>query len=103
MRNPIVAALTAAAAVSLLALAGCNELDPLKRPYMWTDQNVNEKNIAAMAVNPGDLIHGQDSPTRPARQDSEAVDRSWSAKPVPLSGGGGASGSSGSSSGGGGT
>ena len=103
MRNPIVGALTAAAAVSLLALAGCNQLDPLKRPYMWTDQNVNEKNIAAMAVNPGDLIHGQDSPARPARQDSEAVDRSWSAKPVPLGGGAGASGSSGTSSGSGGT
>jgi hypothetical protein len=101
MRNPIVAALTAAAAVSLLALAGCNQLDPLKRPYMWTEENVNEKNIAAMAVNPGDLIHGRDSATRPARPESEAVDREWSTKPVPLSGG--ASGSGGTSSGSGGT
>jgi hypothetical protein len=104
MRNPITSALTAAAAVSLLALSGCNQLDPLQRPYMWKEQNVNQQNIAAMAVNPGDLIHGQDASGRfrPARMETDAVTHVWSGATPSLLGGGSGGGSSGGGASGGG-
>jgi hypothetical protein len=68
----------------------------MTRPYVWVPTEVNRHNIAAMAVNPNDLIEGQDSTRRRAIQETDAVDRLWSGKPLPLlnisggSGGGGA-------------
>jgi len=113
MRGPA-ALSTAAAALSLLALTGCDQMDPMTRPYYWQPSEVNPANIAAMAVNPADLIHGQHADTRRVVEDSDAVDRIWTGKPTTLlkedpgtaggSGGSGAatgSGSSGTSGGGG--
>jgi uncharacterized lipoprotein len=55
-------------ALSVFAVAGCDQMDPLKRPYMWHETEVNAHNIAAMAAN----------------ADSDSVDRLWSGKTVPL-------------------
>lgn len=102
--------LGATAAITLLALTGCNQIDPLKRDYMWHATGVNEHNIAAMAVNPHDLVRGRDTARRRVVVELEGVERLWSGRPYPLptSGGaaggaasGGASGGGGSSSGGG--
>ena len=88
MRHTLTNSLLATAALSLLALAGCDAVDPLKRPYMWEESGVNAHNIAAMAANPADLVHGQDSPRH--RADPDSVDRVWTNKPTQLLGGGSA-------------
>jgi type IV pilus biogenesis protein CpaD/CtpE len=76
--------LSVLAALSLLALAGCDQIDPLSRPYMWHETGVNAQNIAAMAVNPADLVHGRNSPRRRAATDSDSVERLWAGRPVAL-------------------
>jgi len=104
MNRPINLTRYAAISLGLLALAGCDRIDPLKRPYMWYASGANAYNIAAMAANPADLIHGRSAPRRQAAMDGDAVDRVWSGKASALGGGsasgGGASG--GGASGGGG-
>jgi type IV pilus biogenesis protein CpaD/CtpE len=97
-------AMSAAAALSLLALAGCNQIDPLTRPYLWHPSDVNAHNIAAQAANPADLVHGRESPRHQVNTDSDAADRLWSGKPLPLltsGGSGGGSGAAAPSTGGG--
>jgi hypothetical protein len=74
----------AAAALGLLTLSGCNQIDPLKRPYMWHATGVNEQNIAAMAVNPADLVHGRESSQRRVGLESDGVTRLWTGKQLPL-------------------
>jgi type IV pilus biogenesis protein CpaD/CtpE len=70
--------------LGLVALAGCDRLDPLQRPYMWHETEVNAHNIAAMAVNPADLIHGRGQARRPARMETNGVERLWTGKALPL-------------------
>jgi type IV pilus biogenesis protein CpaD/CtpE len=95
MRNFVTKPLLAVAALSLLALAGCNQIDPLKRPYMWEETGVNNSNIAAMAANPADLTHGRDTPQHRVRLESDSVESLYGGKPKPLLSAGGSSGSSG--------
>jgi hypothetical protein len=91
-----------AAAISLAGLTGCNQIDPLQRPYMWHASGVNQQNIAAMAANPMDLVQGRDAPRRRVVVESDGVARLWTGKPLPLlSDTPGASTSGSSSSGGG--
>lgn len=102
----------AALALSLIpiALTGCDQIDPMTRPYYWHPSEVNPLNIAAMAANPDDLRHGQHSDRRRTVQDSDAVDRIWTGKPTPLlteepgtqGGSGGTGAATGTASGGGG-
>jgi uncharacterized membrane protein YgcG len=109
MPNLTVRPLFASAVLSLLTLTGCDQIDPLTRPYGWQPSQANARNIAAMAANPADLIQGRSSKARRSNLDTDAIDHIWSGKPMPLlsggggSGGGGSSGSSGGASGGGGT
>jgi|HubBroStandDraft_1064217.scaffolds.fasta_scaffold11279_2 hypothetical protein len=84
MRNFTARTFGAAAALSLLTMTGCNQLDPLKRPYMWQETDSNAKNIAAMAANPADLTRGQDSQRRRAAPDADSVVRLWTGKTVAL-------------------
>ena len=101
-RSPGTKTLWAAVAVSVLTLTGCDQIDPLKRPYMWHPTGVNEQNIAAMAVDPTDLVRGRSSPQRRVVVESDGVTRLWTGKQLPLlSDTPGASASSSSSSGGG--
>jgi hypothetical protein len=89
MRNHAIRLLSAAALLSLLAQTGCDQIDPLTRPYHWKETGVNNHNIAEMAANPADLMQGRDSRKHQVNSDSDAVDRLWSGKPMPLMGGGG--------------
>jgi hypothetical protein len=73
-----------ATALSLLTLSGCDQIDPLKRPYMWHATGVNEQNIAAMAVNPADLVHGRDTSQRRVIVESDGVTRLWTGRQLPL-------------------
>ena len=77
----------------LLGLTGCQQLDPLTRPYSWQPSNVNASNIAAMAVRPADLMQGRHATDRrPAREPSAAAERALSGKTLPFLGGGGGGG-----------
>jgi type IV pilus biogenesis protein CpaD/CtpE len=97
MRNTLTKPLWAVASISLLALAGCSQTDPLTRPYMWEETGVNAHNVAAMAANPADLTHGRDAPQRRVSVESDPVDHLWAGKPTPLltSGSTGSTGTSG--------
>ena len=87
---------------SLLLLAGCNQIDPLERPYMWHPMGVNETNIAAMAVNPSDLVRGRETNQHRVILESDGVSRLWTGHQLPLlSDQPGASASGASSTGGG--
>ena len=89
-------------ALVLLGLTGCQQLDPLTRPYSWQPSNVNASNIAVMAVRPADLMRGRHaSARRPAREPSAAAERALSGKTLPFLGGGGGGGGGGAASGGG--
>jgi len=84
MRNISIKPLWFLIALSLPALGGCGQTDPLTRPYMWEESGVNAHNIAAMAANPADLTHGRDSPQRRVSVESDPVDHLWAGKPTPL-------------------
>jgi hypothetical protein len=51
---------------------------------MWHATEVNEQNIAAMAVNPGDLVHGRDTSRRQVVTESDGVVRVWTGHTLPL-------------------
>jgi type IV pilus biogenesis protein CpaD/CtpE len=97
MRNTLTKPLWALASISLLALAGCSQIDPLTRPYMWEESGVNAHNVAAMAANPADLTHGRGSPQHRVSEESDPVEHLWAGKPTPLltSGTSGSTGTSG--------
>ncbi|MDE2516421.1 MAG: hypothetical protein KGL12_10375 [Rhodospirillales bacterium] len=90
----------------LIGLGGCQYMDPYRRPGMWSPTGANQANLAAMAVNPEDLIQGRGaSEGIPAVMVSAPVDRVLADKPKALpdgsqsSGGGGGAGSGGAASG----
>ena len=93
-------ALLAAALAGPLLLTGCDQMDPLKRDYMWHPSDSNMRNIAAMAANPADLRRGRHADRRRVAGEADGVERLWNNKTTPLPGG--AAGSSGASSGSGG-
>jgi hypothetical protein len=82
------------ALLSASGLTGCDAIDPLNRPYAWAPTNSTRHNVALMAANPADLIHGRDEPRRNARAETDAIDRVWTNHPTGLlnsgSGGGAA-------------
>ncbi len=53
---------------------------------MWQPEGVNAGNIAAMAVDPHDLIRGQGTSGPGWKTGADAVDRLWQGKPRPLLG-----------------
>ncbi len=42
-----------------LLLASCADLDPYRREGMWQPTGANLNNMAAMAANPADFLHGR--------------------------------------------
>jgi type IV pilus biogenesis protein CpaD/CtpE len=59
----------------LLALAGCDSTDPYLRPGMWQPTGANQRNLAAMVVNPSDLIRGHGESGSDGRRADIAVSR----------------------------
>ncbi|MBB2203312.1 hypothetical protein [Gluconacetobacter tumulisoli] len=97
----------------LLALAGCAEMEPYRKPYAWHPTGANAANLAAMVADPHDLERGHDAGAVDAQAPVLAVERLRVDRPKALpstsgiasgvsgSGGSGGSGSgSGSGSGG---
>jgi uncharacterized membrane protein YgcG len=99
--------LTLCAAAALLALTGCDKIDPMSRPYVWHPTDINGHNIAAMVDNPQDLIAGREIPQRRVIMESGAVFRLWTGNVTPMlsvvggpaSGGGGGGGGGGAGGG----
>ncbi|HEY7576004.1 MAG TPA: hypothetical protein VH855_00295 [Acetobacteraceae bacterium] len=97
-------ALRIAPMIAVLTLAACQEMDPYSRPDTWQPTGANAGNIAAMAANPYDLIHGRGVQQVDSRGSNQAIGHVWTDTPKPLlnpggfdagSGGGSGSGSSG--------
>ncbi len=92
------------AAILLGLLGGCEDRDPYHRTDVWYPSGVNAGNIAAMVVNPADLIRGHGVQRSDGQEAVAAVNHVWQDKPKPLpavTGAGGESSGSGSGSSGG--
>jgi hypothetical protein len=72
-------------------LAGCANFEPYHRTDVWYPSGSNAGNIAAMAVDPADLIHGRGGKAGDAPQAAGAIDRIWEGHPKPLGSTGGTS------------
>jgi hypothetical protein len=90
------------ATIILGLLAGCNEIDPYRRPYTWSPTGASAGNIAAMVANPNDLIRGHGVQRSDGKESVTAVERIWTDKPKPLLDPAGGQGGQGGSGGGGG-
>jgi hypothetical protein len=73
-----------AALISLLALAGCVQVDPYTRTGMWQPGGVNSRNLAAMVANPHDLLQGRGSTGAQGVTATAAVERLLAGVPTPL-------------------
>lgn len=69
---------------ALVGLAGCADRDPYLRTDVWQPTGANAANIAAMVVNPRDLIAGRNAPTQSARASEMAVEHIWTGQLQPL-------------------
>ena len=70
----------------LAALTSCKGYDdPFQRPGTWRTENVNDANIAAMAVDKHQLVMGINDPASPGVLSAEAVKRLLTdhVKPLP--------------------
>jgi molybdopterin biosynthesis enzyme len=65
----------AATSLSLLAVAGCEEYDPLYRDGLWHPMHVNRTDLTLMAANPADLVRGHGSPSTDGEVAAAAVQR----------------------------
>ncbi len=72
----------------LLAVAGCQATDPYDRVGAWRPNHANTLNLAMMAANPADLLHGVGDDSSSGQQAVTAIDRlrSGHAKALPDSG-----------------
>jgi hypothetical protein len=77
----------AAAACLIAFLSGCNTLEPYTRAYSWHPTGANEANLAAMAANPSDLVHGRGTSPSDGLAGAAAVDRLRHDHVKPLLGG----------------
>jgi hypothetical protein len=70
--------------LSLLLLGGCAQIDPYTREDMWQPNGANSLNLAAMVVQPSDLIRGHGDPGPQPVLASIAVGRLLLGVPKPL-------------------
>ncbi len=67
-----------------LGLAGCQEMDPYRNPYLFQLSGANQGNLGAMLANPGDLVRGQGAEGADSGEAEAAIQRLRSGKPRPL-------------------
>ncbi len=72
------------AAVSLLMLGGCAQIDPLTKEGIWRPTGANDANLRAMVAVPSDLAYGRAARTSDGRSAAQAVDRLRTGKVYPL-------------------
>ena len=73
------------AALPLLCLVGCEQIDPLTREGLWRPTGANAANLRAMVAVPGDLAFGRGTRTADGNAAARAVDRYRSGRTYPLS------------------
>lgn len=61
----------------LCVLAGCSATDPYRRTDVWYPTGANAGNLAAMAVQPSDLILGRGARGSDGHEAVSAVERLW--------------------------
>lgn len=76
--------LGAAMLLGLLALAGCDTLDPYTREGAWRPAGVNQQNLTAMVASPGDLAQGREDHSGNGQFAAQALDRLRRDKVRPL-------------------
>jgi hypothetical protein len=65
-------------------VSGCAQDDPYTRDGMWQPEGINDQNLAAMAANPADLLHGHGESRPQPRLATVAVTRLLAGSPTPL-------------------
>lgn len=75
---------TGCAAVSLLMLGGCAQIDPLTKEGVWRPTGANDANLRAMVAVPSDLAYGRAARTSDGRSAAQAVERLRTGKVYPL-------------------
>ena len=76
--------MTRVAFAALLLLGGCTDTDPYIRPGMWQPTGANKLNLAAMLVQPNDMIRGRGTTGTPGVEAAGPVTRYWAGRPVAL-------------------
>ena len=61
--------------LAALSLAGCAATDPLTRDGLWQSSGANEANLAAMVVNPADLVQGRGAEGSDGQRAAAAIAR----------------------------
>ncbi len=78
------------AMIAACCVSGCSGVagDPYARPGTWNIEHVNEANLAAMVVNPGDLQRGHGDGTAIGETAATAIERlrAGRVKSLPYSG-----------------
>ena len=72
------------AAVPLLMLGGCAQIDPLTKEGIWRPTGANDANLRAMVAVPSDLAYGRAARTTDGRAAALAVERLRTGKVYPL-------------------
>jgi hypothetical protein len=72
------------AALPLLVLGGCAQIDPLNKEGVWRPTGANDANLRAMVAVPSDLAYGRAARTSDGRLAAQAVERLRTGKVYPL-------------------
>ena len=72
------------AALSLLVLGGCTQIDPLTKEGIWRPTGANDANLRAMVAVPSDLAYGRAARASDGRMAAQAVERLRTGKVYPL-------------------
>lgn len=62
-------------ALALLAVAGCEAMEPYFREGTWRPTGSNDLNIAAQIIRPSDLVRGVDYAPRDGTMPTAAIER----------------------------
>jgi type IV pilus biogenesis protein CpaD/CtpE len=72
------------AALPLLVLGGCAQIDPLTKEGIWRPTGANDANLRAMVAVPSDLAYGRAARTSDGRVAAQAVERLRTGRVYPL-------------------